>query len=156
MSADDEFEAQKRGSFVQVLFKAGRLANEAALARARERSGQAWLRTAHTNLFPHISFEGVRLTEIAERVGVTKQAVQVLVDDLVAAGMVERIADPADGRAKLIRWTEHGRRGLIDGVGLLMEFEAELAGVLGAADVAQAHATLLSLVAYLEQTDGER
>src|SRR5690606_18063721 len=138
-----DFEAKKRASFLQVLFKAARLANEEGIARARAAAGEGRLRVAHTTLFPHISFEGVRLTQLAERVGVTKQAVAQLVDELEEMGLVERVPDPSDGRAKRIRFSARGREGLMLGLGVLKKLERELAAAVGAEELAAAHRTLL-------------
>jgi DNA-binding MarR family transcriptional regulator len=52
---------------------------------------------------------GTRLTELARRNGVTKQAVMVVVDDLELRGLVRRTPDPEDGRAKVVRLTARGR-----------------------------------------------
>jgi DNA-binding MarR family transcriptional regulator len=42
-------------------------------------------------------------------VGVTKQAVMVVVDELEVRGLVRRTPDPEDGRAKTVRLTARGR-----------------------------------------------
>ena len=52
--------------------------------------------------------EGSRLTELAERAGVTKQSMGEIIDVLDQRGYVERVPDPTDGRAILIRRTERG------------------------------------------------
>ena len=52
---------------------------------------------------------GTRLTELARRAGVTKQAVMVVVDELEVRGLVCRTPDPDDGRAKVVRLTARGR-----------------------------------------------
>ena len=52
---------------------------------------------------------GTRLTELARRGGVTKQAMMVVVDDLEVRGLVRRTPDPEDGRAKVVRLTARGR-----------------------------------------------
>ncbi len=52
--------------------------------------------------------EGSRLTELAERAGVTKQSMGEIIDVLEQRGYVERVPDPSDGRAILIRRTERG------------------------------------------------
>jgi DNA-binding MarR family transcriptional regulator len=149
-SSDETFEQRKRRSFLQVLFKTARLTNELAIERVREAMGDQRFRAAHTSLFPHINSDGIRLTALAERVGVTKQAVQQLVDEMEAFGVVERVPDPRDGRAKLIRWTEEGREGLDFGLGVLVELEGELAEVVGEGELRGAHEMLLELVAYVE------
>ncbi|HEX7301337.1 MarR family winged helix-turn-helix transcriptional regulator [Lentzea sp.] len=48
---------------------------------------------------------GTRLTALAEAAQVTKQTAGFLVDQLEKAGYVERVPDPADGRARLVRVT---------------------------------------------------
>jgi DNA-binding MarR family transcriptional regulator len=49
------------------------------------------------------------LTALAELLGVTKQAVAQVVDEMVELGLVERRPDPSDGRAKLLALTRRGR-----------------------------------------------
>ena len=53
---------------------------------------------------------GTRLTELAVRAGVTKQAMMQMVDELQAAGHLRRTPDPTDGRAKMVRLTARGLR----------------------------------------------
>src|SRR5947207_6324769 len=103
-----QFEVVRDAATLQLLFKAARLANERALARLAADPARPPVRAAHTALFPHLDFDGIRLTDLAARVGVTKQAIGPLIDDLAALGMVERIGDPADKRAKRIRFSRRG------------------------------------------------
>lgn len=59
-------------------------------------------------LLPHIDLDGTRSTELARRLGITKQAVAKVVKELEQDGLLERIADEGDGRAYLIKFTERG------------------------------------------------
>jgi DNA-binding MarR family transcriptional regulator len=52
---------------------------------------------------------GTRLTELARRAHVTKQAIMVVADELEMRGLVRRTPDPEDGRAKVVRLTARGR-----------------------------------------------
>ena len=52
--------------------------------------------------------DGVRITTLSEDVLLTQAGVSRLVARLETAGLVERVADPADGRASRIRLTEAG------------------------------------------------
>jgi DNA-binding MarR family transcriptional regulator len=149
--SDESFEQRKRRSFLQVLFKTARLANEVAIERVREATGDARIRPAHTTLLPHISAGGIRLTALAERVGVTKQAVQQLVDEMEEFGVIERIPDPRDGRAKLIRWTETGREGVNFGLSIFGGLQGEFAEVVGEETLGQAHEVLLRILDHLEE-----
>ena len=60
------------------------------------------------NIFHYLREGGLRLTELAERTHTTKQALLDTINQLEAAGYVERVADPTDGRAKIIRLTQRG------------------------------------------------
>ena len=125
------FETEKRANTLQVLFKCARLANERAISRVNERAGAAVFRQAIANLLPHIALEGTRLTELAERVGVSKQAVSKLVAEFVDQGLLELAADPSDGRAKLVRFTPRGVEGIREGLAVLASVEAEIAAKIG-------------------------
>ena len=71
-------------------------------------AGYTDLRPTHGCVFGTITPEGARLTELAERAEMTKQAVGEVVSELEKMGYVERVPDPADGRAKIIRLTDRG------------------------------------------------
>lgn len=54
----------------------------------------------------------LRMTELAERVMLSPSGVTRTVDRLIAKGLVERRADPEDGRVTLASLTNEGRRQL--------------------------------------------
>ncbi len=56
----------------------------------------------------HLDPTGTRLTTLAERAGMSKQAMTTLVSECEAWGIVEREADLRDARAKLVRFTPLG------------------------------------------------
>ncbi len=69
------------------------------------------LRPAHGNAMEQLELEdGLRLTEMAARAGITVQSMGELVDDLEREGYLERRPDPADRRAKRIHLTKRGRK----------------------------------------------
>lgn len=145
------FESSRDQATMQLLFKAARLANERALAQgATAAPPGVRFRPAHTALLPHLDFDGVRLTELARRAGVTKQAVGPLVDDLAASGVVERIDDLGDGRAKRIRFSRRGYAALMHGLDTLRGIEASVAAVIGARRMRDLHDTLNLMIAALE------
>lgn len=148
---DEKIERLMRESVGQLLMKAGRLVDERALEAIRSDPEAPPVRPAHTRLFPHLSMEGVRITELADRLGVSKQAAQPLVADLVAWGVVELVPDPTDGRAKLARWSPRGLQALQHGLGVLATVEARLRARVGDARWNELHETLLVLV---EELDG--
>lgn len=64
---------------------------------------------AQGRIAQRIAPEGSRLTDLAQQAQVTKQTASILVAALEGQGLVERVPDPADGRARLIRFTRKGR-----------------------------------------------
>jgi DNA-binding MarR family transcriptional regulator len=146
----DKLEAVKSESTLQLLFKAARLLNERAIERLRKQTNKP-VRLAHTSLLPHIDLEdGTRLTELASRLGVTKQAAGQLVDELVTMGMLERVPDPLDARAKLVRFSKRGRVALFEGLGVLREIEVELRRRLGDSKMKTLHDVLANVVEHEE------
>lgn len=65
---------------------------------------------AQARVAARIGPEGTRISELAEQARVTKQTAGFLVEQLEAAGYVEKVPDPTDGRARLVRLTRRARR----------------------------------------------
>ncbi|WP_438026042.1 MarR family winged helix-turn-helix transcriptional regulator [Sorangium sp. So ce233] len=149
-----ELERRKRASLGQLLLRSARLLDERAVARvARGARGVNQVRRAHTALMPYIDLEGTRLTDLAERARVTKQAVGQLVEELEAMGVVERTPDPDDRRAKRVRFTPYGLKALLHGLGVLQELEEELTRSLGQKQMASLKKGLTALLAALEASE---
>jgi len=70
--------------------------------------GFADVRPAHGFAFVRISRGGATVAELAEHLGVTKQAASQLTELLVSRGYVTRAVDPRDGRGRLLQLTEQG------------------------------------------------
>ena len=106
------------------------------------------LRAGHGCVFGNIDPEsGSRLTELAERALMTKQSVGEVVTDLVQRGYVERVADPSDGRAKIIRLTERGREAYVLGRQLIDEIERDWAERYGEDRISALREALEAVVA---------
>lgn len=63
---------------------------------------------AHIHITRHLSLAGDRLTDLAEKAGMTKQAMADLVMQCEAWGLVTREIDPHDARARRVRFTDAG------------------------------------------------
>jgi len=63
---------------------------------------------AHVHITRHLARDGSRLTDLAERAGMTKQAMGALVDQCEAWGLVTRGPDPLDARARRVLFTADG------------------------------------------------
>jgi DNA-binding MarR family transcriptional regulator len=96
-------------------------------------AGHPEIREGYGCVFGFIDMDnGSRLTELAERSGLTKQAVGEAVSELERIGYLTRVPDPTDRRAKLIKLTERGVDGCLTGRRLFAEIEAEWAEQIGA------------------------
>ncbi|HVU02887.1 MAG TPA: MarR family transcriptional regulator [Polyangiaceae bacterium] len=147
-------EAAKHESTLQLLFKAARLLDETALERVAAKPGRPRLRRSHMSLFPHVDLGGTRITDLAERLGVTKQAVSQLVDDLVGFGVLAREKDPEDARAVRVVFTEKGREGIFEGLAVLRTLEGELASAIGERQMADLRRALVAILAKVDHESG--
>lgn len=68
------------------------------------------LSPSHARAMLFIDRTGTRLSDLAHRAVVTKQAMMQVVDDLQSRGLVRRTPDPGDSRAKVVRLTAKGLR----------------------------------------------
>lgn len=105
---------------------------------------------AHVHITRHLALEGSRLTELAERAGMSKQAMGDLVDQCEAWGLVTREPDPRDARARVVRFTATGLAWLQAFRDAVAQAEAEFRSEVGA-DVATV--VTLGLEAYAGSGD---
>jgi DNA-binding MarR family transcriptional regulator len=90
--------------FIVQRYAAGRIYD------AVREAGLGDITIAQSRLAVGIDPEGTRLSVLADRAQVAKQTATALVDHLERAGYVERVPDPADGRARLVRLTARGEQ----------------------------------------------
>ena len=89
--------------------------------------GHPDMRPAHGFAMQAIGLAGTTSGELGRRLGVSKQAAGKTVDRLAEIGYVERWSDPADGRRKLVRLTQHGIDALLLSARIFDELHAEWA-----------------------------
>lgn len=99
-------------------------------ARAMIDAGHHWYAEARSSVVPHIG-DGAKQSTLVRRMGLTKQAVQQLVDDLEKVGIVERVPDPDDRRGKIVRFTDKGLAARRDAALVKARIEAEIRAELG-------------------------
>ena len=100
---------------------------------------------AQARVAARIGPRGSRVTDLAEQARVTKQSAAFLVEQLEAAGYVERVRDPSDGRARLVRLTKRAQRVVQAADAEVQRVLAEWAGHVGEARLRQMHETLRDL-----------
>ncbi len=90
------------------------------------------LSASHVHITRHLALEGSRLTDLARRANLTKQAMGKLVEQCEAWGLVERLEDPRDARAKRIVFTAVGLLWLRAFREAVAQTEDELRAAVGA------------------------
>jgi DNA-binding MarR family transcriptional regulator len=141
----------QRQDFVALLYTAADGLVAELTARLAE-AGYGDIRQTHGCVFGNIVPDGMRLTELAELAGMTKQGVGEAVSDLERLGYAERVADPSDGRAKIIRLTGRGRAAQRAGFETIADIESEWVQRFGAERVAEARALLIDLTSVSSQS----
>ncbi|GAA4879828.1 MarR family winged helix-turn-helix transcriptional regulator [Actinomycetospora straminea] len=100
---------------------------------------------SQARVFQRIAPDGSRLSDLARQAGITKQSTAFLVDQLERLGYVDRVPDPDDGRARLVRITERGHRSVEASRAVVARVEAEWEAHLGARRMAQLRRILTDL-----------
>lgn len=109
-------------------------------------AGHAWFGQARGNLLQHIGPSGLRQGDLVARAGLTKQAVQQFVDELVADGILIRTADETDARARRVTLTLAGIAAMRDADRIKAEIEVHLRNRLGNDDFDRLAALLRRLI----------
>lgn len=72
--------------------------------------GYTGLKPAHAQVFQHLEKEGSRITVLAEKAGITKQSMSVLVYNMEKEGYLKRQKDKNDKRAVIFKLTAKGEK----------------------------------------------
>jgi DNA-binding MarR family transcriptional regulator len=125
-----------------------RIGSEVLHQRLAER-GHPEVRPPHGNVFQFLDAEGTRVAVLAQRAQITKQSMAELVAHLERHGYVERLPDPHDRRAKLVRATPRGDEVYAIARQVVAEIEQQWTERLGAAKMRQLRELLQELNAGL-------
>jgi DNA-binding MarR family transcriptional regulator len=113
-------------------------------------AGHAPVRLSHINMTRNLDITGTRVTELARRAAMTKQAMSELVAQCEEAGLVTRLADPTDARAKIIVFTQIGLEWLSAFRKAIIAAEDEMRQELG---VLRVDGMAAALQAYTKDSD---
>jgi DNA-binding MarR family transcriptional regulator len=110
------------------------------------------LSAAHVGLWRYPGLEGVRPSQLADLVGITKQSVNDLLGHLEARGYLLRVPDSGDGRARVIRLTAKGWRLQETIYAAAGAAQRRIEEILGTRRFAQLHHSLELLTEELESS----
>ena len=89
------------------------------------------LRASHIRMLSLMPADGLRVTDLAERVGMTKQALGEFANVLEERGLIESVRDPADRRVRILRPTRSGRAAVVAADKVIRTIEASWRERLG-------------------------
>lgn len=95
------------------------------------------LSTPHMAVLQFPGPDGARPGALAERAGMSKQAMNQLLRSLEGLGYIVRSSAPDEGRARIVRFTRRGRAAYAKIHEILRDIEREWSAELGARDFAQ-------------------
>jgi DNA-binding MarR family transcriptional regulator len=139
----------------QLLVNLTRLFRAELAARGEGADAVEGIRPAHLQIFGTVKAEGSRLTDLARWTDLSLSSTAELVDDLEALGYLERRADPTDGRAKLVSFTDSGWKAVRSGRDVIAQIEADWAAKVGEDRFADLLAGMQDLLDALDSTIGK-
>ena len=137
-----------RRPFISLVDKASQALAADMVRQARHR-GYPFARLAHNAVFGTLYGEGGRISDMAERAGITKQSMGEVVRELVDHGVLEMVVDPDDRRAKIVTYTDYGLEMTHGGRDYLESLEKLFAREFGKADYETTRRVLEGVVALL-------
>jgi DNA-binding MarR family transcriptional regulator len=108
-------------------------------------AGYGDVKAIHDCVFRYLNPDGTRLQELATRSQMAPQSIGWHVDELERLGYVERVPDPSDRRAKLIRPTEQGLAFMATTKHALADIEKQWIKALGKDTLTQLRDTLAAI-----------
>jgi DNA-binding MarR family transcriptional regulator len=127
---DDSNLEWRHHNFGRLLLNAFRYFEHGLIVRLHS-MGHEEIRRVHLSVMRQMDFGGTGVTVLAERAGVTKQAMSHFVQKCEDLGYVSRQRDPEDGRGIIVVFTAKGKRLMTTMKGIIDVLEAEMTTALG-------------------------
>lgn len=100
-------------------------------------AGHDWFTLGRANIMGAMDRSGTRQSDLLSKTGLSKQALQQMLDGLERHGITSRSVDPNDKRGRLVHLTEKGRNALADADRMKTELSAHYQHTIGQADLEQ-------------------
>ena len=117
----------------RLLAMASKAMDQAVLQALENHSSSVDLSPSQYRVLQLLCLQGMKSSDLAQRLGVSKQAVGQFVSELEASGLVKRETDPDDSRAKIIRHTKKGYKLVSELLEVTLEVESMQKKFLGKA-----------------------
>lgn len=131
-----------RHNFSRHLLGVARYLQSHTMDTLQKQCGYTDLRLGFTPYIDLLGEGDKRLTDLADSLGVSRQACNQAVKQVEAAGYITRTADPADGRARQLALSARGVKLRRDGARIVMRMDRQFADIVGAEQIADTRESL--------------
>src|ERR1700733_5753308 len=107
------------------------------------------IRPVHTGIVRSVEVGGSRVTDVATRCNVTKQAAGQVIKELVSIGYVRQMTDRNDTRVRIVVFTEKGMNLIVHLGGIFKRIDSKLAAVIGKKELATFRAQVDEMIGKL-------
>ena len=144
-SESEEINERLRSNVGRLLGFGSNVFADRVVAMLRGR-GHEGIRVSHSAVLRNMNSNGTRITELARRAGITKQAMGQLVREMRDQGYLDLATDPVDRRAKQVTYTKAGYRLAQDAADSVAEVQADFKAALGKGGLKELRKLLTRLV----------
>lgn len=132
--SEEDLPVKTRHMLIGALLRVPAEAIHRRIIRELNAAGFKGLSLAHMAVFRYPSPDGVRPGVLAERAGMSKQAMNRLLGTLEELGYLVRSDAPDEGRARLVHFTKRGHAAYAKAIEVLREIERDWNAELGSKD----------------------
>lgn len=131
-----------RHNFSRHLLGVARYFQSGMMAALHDQYGHTELRLGFAPYIMLLGDGSKRLSELAEILGISRQACNQAAKQVEAAGYIEGMPDPADGRARQLTLSRRGRQLRRDGARIVAQLDRQFADIVGVDSIADASNSL--------------
>ncbi len=144
-----DLEARREASIPRLVFALDMFARE-YIVNAIQQRGHDRVSLGHGVLLRNMDLEGSPLSVVAQRAGISRQAIAKTAAELAELGYVKTVTSPEDARVKIVKLTKRGVTLVTDVIEIYEEIEAALREVIGRSKLETMRSTLRKLGRELE------
>jgi DNA-binding MarR family transcriptional regulator len=126
---------ERRRSLGRHLYTLYRIYDSRVLAGLHS-AGFTDIRPVHTDIVRSVDVGGSRVTDIATRCNITKQAAGQVIKELVSLGYMSQMTDRHDTRVRIVIFTAKGMNLIVHLGGIFKRIDSKMAAVIGKQELA--------------------
>jgi DNA-binding MarR family transcriptional regulator len=138
-----------RHNFSRHLLGVARYLQSSLMDTLQTQRGYSDLRLGFSPYINLLGEDSKRLTDLADSLGISRQACNQAVKQIEAAGYVARTADPVDGRAWQLTLSARGKKLRRDGASIVAQLDKQFADIVGSEHVADTSKSLGKICRHL-------